>query len=132
VHPGATHKYPPATNYRRWSNNAWSAVEPTGQSKAGAWTPESRARLETLVVNAHRQGLWIRFYTLDGATEEQLKDNGWFRQYNFPTHQAAAERWQAAIDTGVDYLASDQYEQVGSLIHAAHRPATTSPTHGTR
>ena len=54
------------TNYRRWSNNPWSVVEPEGQPKAGAWTPDDAARLAAAVKSAHDAGLWIRFYTLDG------------------------------------------------------------------
>lgn len=105
-----------ATNYRRWWNNPWTVVEPEGQAKAGAWTPAAQTRLRRLVDHAHAQGLWIRFYTLDGATPDAQKVNGWFAQYNFPDLQAAEARWRSAIEDGVDYLASDQYEQVGRLI----------------
>jgi hypothetical protein len=105
------------SNYRRWWNNPWKVVESIGQSKAGQWNAFSSERLQSLVQYAHRQGLWIRFYTLDGATPEQQKTNGWYAQYNFASMAAAQQRWSAAIDAGVDYLASDQYEQVGALIH---------------
>ena len=40
-------------------------------------------RLRALVERAHANGLWIRFYTLDGATKAQLSCNGWFHDYNF-------------------------------------------------
>ncbi len=66
---------------------------------------------------AHARGLWIRFYTLDGATPKEQATNGWFRTYNFPSHTAAQIRWQAAIDAGVDYLASDEYEQLEEALH---------------
>ncbi len=56
----------PATNYRRWLNYSWHAVEPEGQPKAGDWTPADDARLKALVDGAHKLGYWIRFYTLDG------------------------------------------------------------------
>ena len=42
-----------ASNYRRWWNNPWTVVEPAGQPKAGAWTPEKMERLRSLV--ARRQ-----------------------------------------------------------------------------
>jgi hypothetical protein len=113
----------PASNYRRWWNNPWSVVEAEGQPQTGAWTAASQQRLHDLVEHAHRQGLWIRFYTLDGATAAQQKQNGWFRQYNFPSYAAAAERWRAAIESGVDYLASDQYEDVSRLERRV-RPET--------
>ncbi len=105
-----------ASNYRRWWNNAWNVVETAGQPHAGAWTPQKMARLQTLVKRAHANGLWIRFYTLDGASTPQLSCNGWFHDYNFGTLEAAKTRWRAAIAAGVDYLASDQYELLGAEI----------------
>jgi hypothetical protein len=62
--------------------------------------------------------LWIRFYTLDGATEKELSCNGWFHQYNFGSLDAAQVRWRAAIAAHVDYLVSDQYELLGREIHS--------------
>jgi hypothetical protein len=106
----------PVSNYRRWWNNPWNVVEPEGQSKAGEWTAQAAARLQQLTLHAHRQGLWIRFYTLDGATERQQLENGWFRQYNFRSHLDAEQRWHAAINAHVDFLASDEYEAVASLL----------------
>ena len=100
-----------ATNYRRWSNNAWSVVEEGGQAKAGDWTAADRARLERLVKDAHRRRLWIRFYTLDGHAPEVGVANGWSRGYNFGSLEAARERWRAAIAAGVDFVATDQYEE---------------------
>jgi len=107
-----------ATNYRRWWNNPWAVVEPAGQPKAGEWTPEKMNRLRALVERAHANGLWIRFYTLDGATKEELSCHGWFHDYNFGSLAAARVRWRAAIAAHVDYLASDQYELVAKEIHA--------------
>jgi len=105
-----------ATNYRRWWNNPWKVVEPGGQPHAGNWTPAKMARLRALVERAHTDGLWIRFYTLDGATNAQLSCNGWFHNYNFGSLEAARTRWRAAIAAHVDYLASDQYELVAKEI----------------
>ena len=105
-----------ATNYRRWWNNPWRVVEPGGQQHAGEWTPEKMNRLRALVERAHANGLWIRFYTLDGATEAELSCHGWFHGYNFDSLSAAQTRWRAAIAAHVDYLASDQYELVASEI----------------
>jgi hypothetical protein len=73
-------------------------------------------RLRALVNHAHANGLWIRFYTLDGATTGELSSFGWFKSYNFGSLDAARVRWQAAIAAGVDYLASDQYERVAQEI----------------
>lgn len=107
----------PASNYRRWWNNPWSTVESGGPSNSGKWTPESESRLRLMVQHAHAQGLWIRFYTLDGATPEQQKKNGWFKTYNFPSLTAAEMRWRAALSAGVDYLATDQYELVKRITN---------------
>jgi hypothetical protein len=106
-----------ATNYRRWWNNPWKVVEAGGQPNAGEWTPAKINRLRALVERAHANGLWIRFYTLDGATKAQLSCNGWFHDYNFGALDKARVRWRAAIAAHVDYLASDQYEQVAWEIH---------------
>jgi hypothetical protein len=105
-----------ANNYRRWWNNPWRVVETGGQAHAGEWTPEKMNRLRALVDRAHTNGLWIRFYTLDGATKDELSCRGWFRGYNFGSLDAARTRWRAAIAAHVDYLASDQYELVGAEI----------------
>jgi hypothetical protein len=112
-----------ATNYRRWWNNPWRVVEAGGQVNAGAWTPEKMQRLHSLVNRAHANGLWIRFYTLDGATEKELSCSGWFHGYNFGSLEAVRQRWRAAISAGVDYLASDQYELLGQEIDASHSGA---------
>ncbi len=105
-----------ANNYRRWWNNSWKVVEPGGQSAAGEWTPQKASRLRALVERAHANGLWIRFYTLDGATEQELSCHGWFRSYNFGSLDAARIRWRAAINAHVDYIASDQYELLSTEL----------------
>jgi hypothetical protein len=107
----------PASNYRRWWNNAWSVVERGGQTQAGEWARADELRLRSLVEHAHAHNLWIRFYTLDGATKEELSCHGWFQSYNFGSLAAAQQRWNAAVKAGVDYIASDQYEQLGAFLH---------------
>jgi hypothetical protein len=106
-----------ATNYRRWWNNPWKVVEAGGQPNAGEWSAAKMDRLRALVKRAHENGLWIRFYTLDGATKAQLSSNGWFHDYNFGSLAAARIRWRAAMAAHVDYVASDQYELLGQEIH---------------
>ncbi len=107
-----------ANNYRRWWNNPWRVVESEGQQHAGEWTPEKMKRLQALVDRAHANGLWIRFYTLDGATEQELSSHGWFHTYNFGTLEAARVRWRAAISAQVDYVASDEYELLAQEIRS--------------
>ena len=75
---------PRRTNYRRWSNYSWKAVEPEGQPLAGDWSADDAARLEQLVKDAHGAGLWIRFYTLNGHDPAD-RSGGWSDSYNFGT-----------------------------------------------
>lgn len=105
-------------DYRRWWNNPWRVVEYAGQADAGEWTESKNERLRALVERAHANGLWIRFYTLDGATKAELSCHGWFHGYNFGTREAAETRWRAAIAARVDYLASDQYEALGGVVRS--------------
>jgi hypothetical protein len=104
----------PPTNYRRWWNNSWFAVEEGGQHKAGEWTAEDDRRLRALVDHAHRMGYWIRFYTLDGFGAGE--DKGWGNGYNFGSREAVRVRWKAAIAAGVNLIASDQYEDLAAVM----------------
>jgi hypothetical protein len=107
----------PPTNYRRWWNNSWHAVEEGGQRNAGEWTRADEDRLHALVDHAHKLGYWIRFYTLDGFSAAD--DRGWDANYNFGSREAAAVRWRAAIRAGVDFIATDQYEELAATMKEA-------------
>ena len=117
--PGALPRPGPATDYRRWWNHSWKDVEPEGQPQAGAWTAADWSRLDALVASAHRAGLWIRFYTLDGFHPDAGERQGWFASYNFGGAAAAEERWRAAIAAGVDFVATDQYEAFAAVLAQA-------------
>jgi len=107
------------TNYRRWWNNSWYEVEEGGQPKAGDWTAQDAARLRALVDHAHRLGFWIRFYTLDGfAPGGGL---GWGEAYNFGSRAAVEKRWRAALEAGVNLIATDQYEDLAEFMSSASR-----------
>lgn len=106
----------PATNYRRWTNFSWGVVEQGGQTRAGAWTPADTARLHAIVNRAHEQSLWIRFYTLNGHGAGA--NRGWTDSYNFGSTGAVIARWQAAITAGVDFVATDQYEDFALVLAA--------------
>jgi hypothetical protein len=69
--------------------------------------PSDSIRLHAFVLRAHAKGFWIRFYTLDGFTPAE--DRGFTAAYNFGSRAAAAARWRAAVATGVDFVATDQY-----------------------
>jgi hypothetical protein len=108
-----------ATNYRRWWNSPWSVAERGGQQPSREWTSADEERLRLLVQHAHSHGLWIRFYTLDGATDKEESCNGWFQSYNFGSLPAAQERWRSAQKTRVDYIASDQYELLAEFLRGS-------------
>jgi hypothetical protein len=99
-----------ADNFHRWINYPWRDVEPEGQPKAGDWIPEDTSRLKSLADRAHKQGYWIRFYTLNGHAPGETTRQGWLSIYNFGSLEAVAIRWKAAKAAGVDFIASDQYE----------------------
>jgi hypothetical protein len=99
-----------ATNYRRWANFPWHVIEKGGQPHAGAWDAADRKRLDALVSRAHGQGLWIRFYTLNGHPPPEAESHGWSKGYNFGSLDAARARWRAAREAQVDFVATDQYE----------------------
>jgi hypothetical protein len=103
-----------ATNYRRWTNHSWAVVEEGGQPRAGAWSAGDGLRLNSLVSRAHALGLWIRFYTLNGhAPDAGL---GWPASDNFGSLAAVHDRWDAAIKAGVDFIATDQYEEFAKRL----------------
>jgi hypothetical protein len=108
-----------ATNYRRWWNHPWKVVEPDGQPKAGDWTPQDNARLVDIVRSAHHAGLWVRFYTLNGSSPADATEHGWFAGYNFGSMAAVEARWRAARAAGVDFIATDQYEDLKATVAAA-------------
>lgn len=109
----------PPSNFRRWWNNSWWEVEEGGQTQAGDWTTQDDARLRALVERAHTLGYWIRFYTLDGFTAAE--NRGWDKGYNFGTRAAAERRWKAALDAGVDLIATDQYEDLRAVMKSRAR-----------
>jgi hypothetical protein len=105
-----------ADNFRRWLNYPWKEVEPEGQPRAGDWSPADAARLKSLVDNTHKRGYWIRFYTLNGHGPTDIVRRGWTPSYNFGSLEAVTIRWRAARDAGVDFIASDQYEECAKVL----------------
>jgi hypothetical protein len=102
-------------NYRRWWNNPWAVVEQGGQNQAGDWTPQDAARLRQLVDYAHGRNLWIRFYCLNGHDPAD-ESGGWSRGYNFGSLEAVKVRWAATRDAGVDFIATDQFEDLAATL----------------
>ena len=103
-----------ATNYRRWINFAWAVVELGGQNKSGDWTEDDDRRLRAIVTRAHDLGLWVRFYTLNGHPPGQ--GLGWTESYNFGSVEGGRQRMAAARDAGVEFIATDQYEELARIL----------------
>lgn len=108
-----------ASNYARWVNFSWGAVEEGGQNKAGEFSAGDSVRLLSLVQRGHANNLFVRFYTLDGFSAKQ--DKGFTASYNFGTERSAAVRWNAVVNAGVDFVATDQYEQFSSALKRTQR-----------
>ena len=89
-------------------------VEEGGQRQAGSWTAADENRLRALVDHAHKLGYWIRFYTLDGFAP--AANRGWSASYNFGSPEAVLPRWKAALAAGVNFIATDQYEDLSKLL----------------
>jgi hypothetical protein len=119
-------------NYRRWWNNSWFFVEKGGATRAAEWTPEDEQRLRSLVGHAHANNLWIRFYTLNGHDPAD-ETHGWSSGYNFGSREQAEKRWRAALAAGVDFIASDQYEDLSAVLQqrrAARWGGPSQPSRG--
>ena len=93
-----------------------------GQQRAGAWTTDDETRLRSLVQAAHRAGLWIRFYTLNGH-DPRDESGGWSPGYNFGSEEAARARWKAAVRAGFDFIAVDQYERFSATLREMTSPS---------
>jgi len=86
-------------------------VEAGGQREAGDWTPDDEARLRALVRHAHEAGLWVRMWTVNGHPPGEEKPYSWSAGYNVGSLEQARVRWRAAVAAGVDFVATDQYEE---------------------
>ncbi len=103
-----------ADNYHRWWGLGWEYVEKGGASQAGDWNKDKQARLEKFVNYAHGLGYFISFYCLDGYSAAE--NQGWDKDYNFGSRDAALARWKAVRKAHVDFVSTDQYEDVAKVI----------------
>ncbi|MFO0953597.1 MAG: PKD domain-containing protein, partial [Isosphaeraceae bacterium] len=67
----------------------------------------------------HERGFRVRMYCLNGHTGVALSG------YRFRSDAAAKTRWLAAAAAGVDWVASDEYEEIIAAFHAAEADAPT-------
>ena len=103
-----------ANNFRRWLARPWNLIEKGGVQKAGDWTPAEEARLRAITTQAHKLGYLIAFYHLNGHSAEDNK--GWEDESNFGSLERSKVRWTACVKAGVDFISTDQYEEVAELI----------------
>jgi hypothetical protein len=106
-----------ADNYRRWFGVNWAFIEKGGQTKAGAWTRESEAKVKKFVDYGHRLGYFVSFYCLNGYTASE--DQGWDKSYNFGSKDKVMPRWEAAARARADFISTDQVENVARVIKSA-------------
>jgi len=111
----------PSTNYRRWLNAPWAIVELGGQAKAGDWSAADEERLKAIMARARQLGYAMRLYTLNGHEPAVGVAAGWSAGYNFGSRDAVELRWKAAVEAGVDYLATDQYEEFAPFVEESKR-----------
>ena len=110
-----------ATAYQRFIAFYWGHVERGGPARAGDWTEADAARLKTLVVQAHRQGFRVRFYTLNG----HLGLTG--GSYRCADDAAAMIRWNAAAAAGADWVATDEYDAIVRTLRERIEPVRPGP-----
>jgi hypothetical protein len=108
-----------ADNYHRWFGANWAFIEKGGETGAGDWNPAVEERLKKFVAYGHRLGYFVGVYCLDGYTEAE--NQGWDKSYNFGSKEKVMPRWQAAARNHVDFISTDQMEDVTAVIHTAAR-----------
>jgi hypothetical protein len=107
-----------ADNYRRWFGTSWGFIEKGGERNAGEWNKAAEDRLKKFVDLGHRMGYFVGVYCLDGFTD--ATNQGWDADYNFGSKEAVLIRWKAAARAHADFISTDQYEELASVIHLSH------------
>jgi len=103
-----------ADNYHRWIGLDWAFIEKGGETKAGEWTAENDARLKAFIDYGHKMGYLVGVYCLDGYTAEQ--NQGWDKDYNLGSHDAAITRCKAARAAKADFISTDHYEELANML----------------
>jgi hypothetical protein len=108
-----------ADNYHRWIGLDWAFIEKGGETNAGEWTKEKDQRLKDFVNYGHKLGYLVGVYCLDGFTEEQ--NQGWDKDYNFGSRDAAVTRWNAAAHAKADFVSTDHYEELAKMLASSKK-----------
>ena len=100
----------PATPFYRVFNFEWKHIERDKNRDAGPFTAAESARLAALVKLAHDKGYWVRTWTLNATNDD------WGSDQCFGSKPALLERWRAALEAGLDMIATDEYELAGEFL----------------
>lgn len=103
-----------ADNYHRWIGIDWAYIEKGGETHAGAWSPASEQRLKRFIAYGHKLGYLVGVYCLDGFTEAD--NQGWDKDYNLGSREAAVTRWEAAARARADFVSTDHYQQLSQTL----------------
>ncbi len=103
-----------ADNYHRWIGFDWAFLEKGGEAHAGDWTAEDDARLKEFISYGHKLGYFVGVYCIDGFSDAD--NQGWDKEYNFGSREAAETRWRAAAHARADFISTDHYEQLSEVL----------------
>jgi len=103
-----TYAKDPATPYCRFLSLFWGQVEHKPAFLAYWWSSEDEQRLRRIVDCSHKNGYWIRFYTLNQSGQNPL--------YRFPSARIAHHRWSVAANAKADWIATDDYEEIVRVL----------------
>ncbi len=106
-----------ADNYHRWFGTSWAFIEKGGETSGTEWSSASDERLKKWVDYGHRLGYFVGVYCLDGYTAAE--NQGWDKDYNFGSHEAAVIRWKEAIRAHADFISTDHYEDLAKMIRSS-------------
>jgi hypothetical protein len=108
-----------ADDYHRWWGIDWAYIEKGGETRAGEWSQEKADRLKKYVDYGHSQGYFVGVFSISGWTPEQ--NQGWDKDYNFGTREAASLRWKGAIAAHADFISTDHYEELANAVHSGRK-----------
>lgn len=105
-----------ADNYHRWFGADWAFIELCGPAHGNDWNAAAEARLKHFVDYGHSLGYLVSLYAVNGFSDAQ--NQGWTAEFNFGSPEAARIRWNAAVKARADFIATDQYEDLGKFIRS--------------
>jgi hypothetical protein len=105
-----------ADNYHRWFGTDWAFIELCGPTHGNDWNAAAEARLKHFVDYGHSLGYLVSLYEVNGFSDHE--NQGWTAEFNFGSAEGARIRWNAAVKAHADFIATDQYEDLGKFIRS--------------